>query len=188
MSGQRVGYVRVSSIDQNTQRQTENMRVDHLFIDRTSGKDVRRPELEKMLSYVREGDTLVVYSIDRLARNLIDLRALVQDLISRGIQVEFIKEHLSFSNNPAPTEALILSLMGSFAEFERNILLERQREGIALAKARGAYKGRKKSLSSEQVETAKQKVQMGVAVAKVARELGVSRQTLYRYIETGAEK
>lgn len=181
--GQRVGYVRVSSIDQNTERQTENMQVDQLFIDRTSGKDVKRPELERMMGYLRQGDTLVVYSIDRLARNLIDLRSLVQDLISKGIRVEFIKEHLAFTDEPTPTEALILSLMGSFAEFERNILLERQREGIALAKARGAYKGRKKTLSPEQAQIVKQKVQLGVAVAKVARELGVCRQTLYRYLK-----
>ncbi|VUH00799.1 TnpR recombinase [Klebsiella pneumoniae] len=149
MHGQRIGYVRVSSFDQNPERQLEQIQVDKVFTDKASGKDTRRPELERLLAFVREGDTVVVHSMDRLARNLDDLRRLVQGLTQRGVRIEFLKEHLTFTGEDSPMANLMLSVMGAFAEFERALIRERQREGIALAKQRGAYRGRKKSLSSE---------------------------------------
>ncbi|MCP4899412.1 MAG: recombinase family protein [bacterium] len=185
MHGQHVGYIRVSSFDQNPERQLENVSVDRVFTDKASGKDTRRPELENLLAFVREGDTIVVHSMDRLARNLDDLRRLVQKLTERGVRIEFVKENLTFTGEDSPMANLMLSVMGAFAEFERALIHERQREGIALAKQRGAYRGRKKSLSPEQVITLKQKVAAGEQKAKLAREFGISRETLYQYLRMG---
>ena len=180
--GQRIGYIRVSSLDQNTERQLEGVPLDRIFTDKLSGKDMARPQLEAMLGFVREGDTLLVHSMDRLARNLDDLRHLVAVLTGRGVRVEFVKENLAFSGEASPMATLMLSVMGAFAEFERALIRERQREGIALAKARGDYKGRKKSLSADDVAKAKERLEQGVSKAQVARDLGISRETLYGYL------
>ncbi len=180
--GQRIGYIRVSSLDQNTERQLEGVPLDRVFTDKLSGKDMARPQLEAMLGFVREGDTLLVHSMDRLARNLDDLRHLVAVLTTRGVRVEFVKENLAFSGEASPMATLMLSVMGAFAEFERALIRERQREGIALAKARGDYKGRKKSLSADDVAKAKERLEQGVSKAQVARDLGISRETLYAYL------
>jgi len=176
--GQRVGYVRVSSLDQNTARQLEGIELDRIFEEKLSGKDMARPQLETMLTYLREGETLVVHSMDRLSRNLDDLRSLVATLTKRGIKIEFVKENLSFSGEASPMAQLLLPVMGAFAEFERALIRERQREGIALAKAAGKYKGRKKSLSPEHIQEALRRVDEGVSKARIARDLGVSRETL----------
>lgn len=180
MIGQRIGYIRVSSFDQNPERQLEQTLIDRAFTDKASGKDTRRPELERMLTFVREGDTVVVHSMDRLARNLDDLRRLVQDLTRRGVRVEFVKEGLTFTGEDAPMANLLLSVMGAFAEFERALIRERQREGIALAKQRGVYKGRKRALSSEHIADVRQRLAAGETKASVARSLGISRETLYQ--------
>jgi DNA invertase Pin-like site-specific DNA recombinase len=185
LHGQRVGYIRVSSFDQNPERQLEHVSVDRVFTDTASGKDTRRPELGSLLAFVREGDTMVVHSMDRLARNLDDLRRLVQKLTKRGVRIEFIKENLTFTGEDSPMANLMLSVMGAFAEFERALIRERQREGIALAKQRGVYRGRKKSLSPEQVATLKQRATAGEQKAGLAREFGISRETLYQYLRTG---
>lgn len=141
MKGQRIGYIRVSSTDQNPDRQLEGVETDKLFIDHASGKDTQRPQLEAMLAYAREGDVVVVHSMDRLARNLDDLRRLVQQLTRRGISVTFLKESLTFTGSDSPMAQLLLSVMGAFAEFEQALIRERQKEGIALAKKNGVYKG-----------------------------------------------
>jgi len=184
VKGQRIGYVRVSSLDQNPERQLENIQVDKTFIDKASGKDTQRPELEAMLSFVREGDTVVVHSMDRLARNLDDLRRLVQKLTKRGVRIEFEKEHLTFTGEDSPIANLMLSVMGAFAEFERALIKERQREGVALAKQRGAYRGRKKALSPEKAAELQQRAAAGEQKAKLARDFGISRETLYQYLKT----
>ena len=184
MHGQRIGYVRVSSFDQNPERQLEQIQVDKVFTDKASGKDTRRPELERLLAFVREGDTVVVHSMDRLARNLDDLRRLVQSLTHRGVRIEFVKEHLTFTGEDSPMANLMLSVMGAFAEFERALIRERQREGIALAKQRGAYRGRKKALSPERVAELRRRAAAGEQKAKLAREFGISRETLYQYLRT----
>ena len=184
MHGQRIGYIRVSSLDQNPQRQLEQVRVDRLFTDQASGKDTQRPELERLLAFVREGDTVVVHSMDRLARNLDDLRRIVQQLTQRGVRIEFVQENLAFTGEDSPLAHLMLSVMGAFAEFERALLRERQREGIALAKQRGAYRGRRKSLSPEQAAQLSQRVRAGEPKASLAREFGISRETLYQYLRT----
>jgi DNA invertase Pin-like site-specific DNA recombinase len=109
LHGQRIGYIRVSSFDQNPERQLEHVQVDKVFTDKASGKDTHRPELERLLAFVREGDTVVIHSMDRLARNLDDLRSLVQKLIQRTVHVEFIKECLTFSGEDSPMANLMLS-------------------------------------------------------------------------------
>ncbi len=175
MVGQRIGYIRVSTLDQKTDRQLDGTTVDRLFADRASGKDMERPQLESMLGFVREGDVVVVHSMDRLARNLDDLRRLVQSLVKRGVRIEFVKEGLTFTGEDSPMATLLLSVMGAFAEFER--------EGIALAKARGAYKGRKRTLNSDQIVALKQQIADGEQTkAEIARAFGISRETLYQYL------
>ena len=186
MKGQRIGYVRVSAFDQNVGRQLEGMVLDKIFTDKASGKDVNRPQLEAMLSFIREGDTAVVHSMDRLARNLDDLRKLVQLLTKRSIRIEFVKESLVFTGEDSPMANLMLSVMGAFAEFERALIRERHREGIAIAKQRGAYRGRKKSLSDDKVAELKQRVADGEQKAAIARDLGISRETLYQYLRLAA--
>jgi len=153
-----------------------------LFTDTASGKDTHRPQLESLLAFVREGDTVVVHSMDRLARNLDDLRRVVQGLTKRGVRIEFLKEHLVFSGEDSPMANLMLSVMGAFAEFERALIRERQREGIALAKQRGAYRGRKRALNDEQVAEMRRRIEAGESKAKVARDLRISRETLYQYL------
>jgi DNA invertase Pin-like site-specific DNA recombinase len=180
--GQRIGYVRVSTYDQNPDRQIEFMEVDRVFTDRASGKDTERPELQALLAYVREGDTIVIHSMDRLARNVDDLRRIVQTENRRGVSVQFLKENLLFTGEDSPLANLMLSVLGAVAQFERDLIRERQRDGIALAKQRGVYRGRKKSLPSERIEELHRRVQSGEKKAHVAREFGICRETLYQYL------
>lgn len=184
MSGQRIGYIRVSSIDQNTDRQDAQLaglKLHRVFTDKVSGKDTNRPALKELQTYARDGDTIIVHSLDRLARNLDDLRKIVKDFTEGGIVVEFIKENLRFACEEVPISKLLLSVMGAFAEFERSIIKERQREGIAVAKAKGAYKGRRRSMTDERIAEIKQRVENGEKKAQIARDIGISRETLYQY-------
>lgn len=182
MNGQRVGYVRVSTASQNTDRQLDGVDVAKTFTDKASGKDVERPELARALDYVREGDTLVVHSMDRLARNLDDLRRIVRDLTAKGVRVEFVKEAQTFTGDANPMSNLLLSLLGAVAEFERSLILERQREGIAIAKAKGVYRGRKAALTADQAAELRRRHAAGEHLAGLARGYGISRQTAYRYL------
>ncbi|MCL2344946.1 MAG: recombinase family protein [Desulfobulbus sp.] len=184
MQGNRIGYVRVSSFDQNPERQLELIQVDKVFTDKASGKDTQRPQLDALLGFVREGDTVAVHSMDRLARNLDDLRRLVQGLTQRGVRIEFVKEHLTFTGEDSPMANLMLSVMGAFAEFERALIRERQREGIALAKQRGAYRGRKKALTPDRVAELRRRAAADEKKAQLARDFGISRETLYQYLKT----
>ncbi len=184
MSGQRVGYQRVSSLEQNPARQLEGVPLDQTFIDRLSGKDVDRPQLGEMLRFVRAGDVVTVHSLDRLARNLVDLRRIVSDLTGRGVRVEFVKEQLTFTGEDNAMAQLLLSVMGAFAEFERSLIRERQREGVELAKRRGAYRGRKRTLTDEQITALRERVTAGEPKARLAREFGISRETVYQYLRS----
>jgi DNA invertase Pin-like site-specific DNA recombinase len=179
--GKRIGYVRVSSVDQNELRQLDGVQLDKKFTDKASGKDTKRPQLQAALEYLRDGDVLVVHSMDRLARNLDDLRRMVTELTGRGVVVEFVKEQLTFTSEDNAMSKLLLSVMGAFAEFERALIKERQREGIALAKQKGVYRGRKPSLNPEQVRTLRARVKAGETRASLAREFGISRETVYQY-------
>ena len=182
MKGQRIGYIRVSSLEQNTSRQLEGVELDNVYEDKISAKDTNRPGLQSMMSYVRQHDVVIIHSMDRLARNLDDLRDIVKKLTTKGVKIQLIKEGLTFSGDDSAMSQLLLSVMGAFAEFERSLIKERQREGIALAKKRGAYKGRQKCLSPEQVIMLSEAIKSGVAKARIARNLGVSRETIYRYL------
>jgi len=184
VQGQRIGYVRVSSFDQNPERQLEHLSANKVFTDFASGKDTQRPQLDALLAFVREGDTVVVHSMDRLARNLDDLRRLVQHLTQRGVRIEFVKEGLRFTGEDSPIAQLMLSVMGAFAEFERALIRERQREGIALAKQRGAYRGRKQALGPDRVAELRRRATAGEKKAQLAREFGISRETVYQYLRT----
>ncbi|MGW5107649.1 recombinase family protein [Nocardia sp. NPDC004123] len=185
MHGQRVGYVRVSTGDQNTERQLDGIRVDKTFTDKASGKDRERPQLTALLDYVRDGDTVVVHSMDRLARSLDDLRQLVRGLTEDGIKVEFVKEGITFTGEDTPMANLLLNMMGAVAEFERALILERQREGIAKAKTRGVYKGRKPSLTTAEAHALRTRAAAGEPKAKLAKEFGVHRDTVYSYLNAG---
>lgn len=182
----RVGYIRVSSVDQNTVRQLDGVAVERTFTDNASGKDTARPKLEELIAFVREGDTVLVHSMDRLARNLDDLRHLVRLLTGKGVRVEFVKESLTFTGEDSPMATLLLSVMGAFAEFERALILERQREGIAAAKQRGVYTGRKPALSAEQARQLRERVNAGERKSLLAKEFSVSRETVYSYLRASA--
>jgi DNA invertase Pin-like site-specific DNA recombinase len=181
-----VAYTRVSSLDQSAARQLDGVVVDRTFCDSASGKDTQRPQLAALVSFVREGDTVIVHSMDRLARNLDDLRRLVRELTAKGVRVQFVKEQLTFSGDDTAMANLLLSVMGAFAEFERALIGERQREGIALAKKRGVYRGRKQSLSADQVTQLQRRAGDGVAKAALAREYGISRETVYQYLRSSS--
>jgi DNA invertase Pin-like site-specific DNA recombinase len=182
----RIGYVRVSSIDQNTARQLEGVQVDKTFIDHASGKDTARPQLQAALEWAREDDTLVVWSMDRLARNLGDLLRIVADLTNRKVKVEFCKESLTFTGDDNPMATLMLSIMGAVASFERSMILDRQREGVALAKAKGVYKGRAPAIRSNNGKLAElEKLHsQNTPIATMAKAIGVSRQTIYSWLKT----
>lgn len=193
--GQRVGYIRVSSVDQNTARQLDGVEVDERFEDKASGKDTNRPQLQAALRHVRRGDVLVVHSMDRLARNLTDLLALVKDLTERGVAVEFVKESLTFSGiNPNDDDAalaskkLMLAVMGAAAEFERDMIRARQREGIAAAKAAGKHLGRKSILRPAQVNELRQRVAAGEDKAAIAQHFGIARSSVYNYVASANQK
>jgi len=182
MTGQRVGYVRVSTLDQNTVRQLDGVDLDRVFVDQASGKDLNRPELEELIKFAREGDTVLVHSMDRLARNLDDLRSIVRRLTAKKVRVEFVKEQLAFTGEDNAMANLLLNVMGAFAEFERSLIRERQREGIALAKTRGVYRGRTRSLDEARAAELRKRAADGVPKAALARDFGVSRETVYTYL------
>jgi len=184
MKHQTVGYIRVSAVDQSTERQLDGMKLDKVFTDKASGKDTNRPELKAALTYVREGDTLVVHSMDRLARNCEDMLRTVRELNGKGVSVQFAKENMLFAaggNDPRST--LMFTMLSAFSDFERSLIRERQREGIAIAKAKGVYKGGTKTLTPQQVEDVKRRVAAGIPKARIAMDLKISRQTLYNYLD-----
>ena len=185
--GQRIGYVRVSSVGQNTDRQLDGIELDRTFTDKATGSTTNRPALDDLLGFVRDGDTVIVHSMDRLARNLDDLRRIVRELTDRGVVVEFVKEHLTFSGAASPMNNLLLSVMGAFADFERELIRERQAEGIAKAKQKGVYRGRRRTLTAEQVVDLRQRVDAGESKAQLAREFGINRGTVYTYLKDEAK-
>jgi len=182
-----VGYIRVSTLDQNADRQHVALNAAHvekIYEDHISGANTDRAQFQVMMQFLREGDELVVLNLDRLARNLRDLLDTVETLGKRGVSVRFLKENLLFDarSNADPTSKLMLSMVGAFAEFERSMIRSRQAEGIALAKARGAYMGRPRSVTDEQISKLKAALAQGVPLTKATRKVGISRTTAYRYL------
>jgi DNA invertase Pin-like site-specific DNA recombinase len=181
--GQRVGYIRVSAVDQNSDRQLDGVPVDERFEDKVSGKDTNRPALQQALRHLRKGDVLVVHSMDRLARSLFDLLGLVKELTHRGVAVEFVKENLTFTGDDSPASKMMLAVMGAAAEFERDMIRARQREGIAAAKAKGKHLGRAAILKPAQVKELRKRVAAGEDKAQVAQAFGISRASVYNYVK-----
>jgi DNA invertase Pin-like site-specific DNA recombinase len=182
MSGKLIGYIRVSTADQNPERQLEGIKLDKAFIEHASAKNLDRPQLKSLIDYVRDDDVIIVHSMDRLARNLTDLKNLVDNFIKRGIEVKFVKENISFTKKENAISNLTLSLMGAFAEFEYAMIRERQAEGIRIARMKGKYKGRKKKLDNEKIEILRERLKTREKRADIAKSLGISKQGLYNYI------
>lgn len=183
--GRILAYKRVSSLEQNTARQLDGLEFDLEFEDKASGKDTARPELMALIKTAYTGDKVVVHSMDRLARNLKDLKNIVTGLVSKGVQVQFVKENLTFSGKSDPYSELMLNMMGSFAEFERSLIRARQQEGIAIKKAAGGYagKGRKKTITDAQIAEIRARVAAGEKKTKIAADLGISRESIYKLLK-----
>ena len=174
----KIGYIRVSTVDQNTERQLDGVELDKVFEEKASARNVSRPKLVELLDYIRDGDEVIVHDISRLARNIEDLHGLVRQITHKGCVIRFQKENLTFTADRSdPTSELLLSMLGAVYSFERQILLERQKEGIAIAKARGKYKGRPKTISRDAILD---KLQKGLSMRNVAKELGISLSTVQR--------
>lgn len=185
-AAQTIAYARVSTLDQNLARQEAAFKafghVDRIFSDKASGKSmVGRDGLQECLDYVRCGDTLIVASMDRLARSLEDLLKIVHSLSAKCVTVRFLKEGLSFDGSAHAD--FLLGIFGSVAQFERALIRERQQEGIEIAKSEGKYKGRSPKLNSEQQDTVRQLHADGITVAEISRRFNISRQAIYRYLK-----
>ncbi len=179
-----VGYIRVSSVGQNTDRQLDGVKLDHTFSEKISGKSTERPKLQECLRFLRVGDTLHVHSMDRLARNLKDLQQMVEDLTARGVMVQFHKEHLTFTNDTNPMSKLMLQIMGAVAEFERSLIKERQLEGIKKALEKGVQFGRQQKLSDTQKKELIAMINTGKNKKDVAEHFEISRPTLYKILKS----
>lgn len=192
--GQMIGYVRVSSTDQNTARQLDGLTLDRVFIDKLSGKNTDRPQLQAMIEYARSGDTVFVHSLDRLARNFDDLLAIIKELNAKGVTFKSQAENITIGGNGTnPMDTLILHIFGAIAQFNRSLILEAQREGIAKAKARGVYTGRKPSIDKEKAKQIDELLAQknkdldsykSLSYQDIANKIGVSLSTLNRYMRT----
>lgn len=189
---QTVGYIRVSSADQHTDRQLDGIALDRVFIDKITGVTKDRQQLKELLNYVRYGDTVIVHSLDRLARSLEDLISIINQLNQKGVIFKSIKDNLTFDGvNNSPMDKFFLHILGAVSELERALIRERQKEGIAKAKARGVYKGRKPSLTNDKIKLIEQRLAekekdlqsyKSISYQSIADEIGVSLATLNRYL------
>ena len=187
--GQRIGYRRVSTLVQNTARQLEDVDIDKMFEDKLSGSTRARPGLEAMLDHLRAGDEVHVHSIDRLARDLGDLHAIVRDITERGAVVHFHKESLMLGGGDTAIHRLQLDIMGAVAAFERAIINERSAEGRAIARQKGVRFGAAPKLSKAEQRKVCQQYQAGEPVSRIAIDLDVSRRTIHRVLErAGVER
>ena len=176
----KVGYRRVSDITQSLERQ-DLVGCERIFEEKLSGASADRPALQDMIAFVRSGDEVVVHSIDRLARNLIDLQSIIRELNDKGVTIHFISESLSFSDDGGNAfQTLQLQMLGAFAQFERTMIRKRQAEGIAKAKAKGVYAQRKRTVNPDKV---KQLFDDGLSKAAIAKQLNISRMSVYRSLE-----
>jgi DNA invertase Pin-like site-specific DNA recombinase len=185
----KIGYVRVSTAEQNTDRQLDGLQLTVTFTDKASGKNADRPQLQAMMAgNWPEGSTVYVHSMDRLARSLSDLLQIVEHLTHRGINVHFVKEAKIFRGGETsdPMDKLMLSMLGAVAEYERTLIRERQREGIAKAKQRGVYRGRpRKNIDNERIaHIVAEATALGANKTRIAAKHGISRDTLYKYVKS----
>lgn len=182
-----VGYIRVSSAGQKTDRQLDGVDLDKIFEDKVSGfSKSNRPQLAACFDYLREGDTLHVHSMDRLARNLMDLQTMVEDLSAQGIKVKFHKEGLEFTGQENPMSKLLMQMMGAVAEFERSLIRERQAEGIKKALKNGVKFGRKSKLTDATKKEMIALAESGMEKTAIAEQFGISRPTLYKALESAS--
>ncbi len=181
MTGKRIGYRRVSTKDQNPDRQLNEIPLDKIFTDFASAKSTDRPEFKLMMEYLREDDILLVHSMDRLARNVFDLKNILKQLVERKVSVSFVKENIQFSSNNTALTNLLLHVLAAVAEFEYHFIKERQMEGIHIAKKKGFYEGRVK-ISQEKINIIKEKHNT-MNRKDLAKELGIARTSLYRYMK-----
>lgn len=180
-----VGYIRISSADQNTARQEvlmEQLGVEHVFLDKMSGKSADRPELQRMMNFVRKGDTVIVESISRFARNTKDLLELIEQLNALGADFVSRKEAI---DTTTPTGKFMLTIFGAVAELEREYILQRQREGIAIAKQNGIYRGRKPIDHPEFDRIASQWRRGEISASAAMKKLHMSKTTFYRKVHQG---
>lgn len=185
--GQTVGYVRVSSVGQNTARQLDGLTLDQVFTDKCSGGDTDRPALKAMLAHVRKGDTVVVHEISRLARNTADLLALVKQLTDKSVAITFQKEGLTFTGDKANAmNQMLLTMLGAVSAFELAMINERRAEGQAKAREAGKHMGRHPKLTADQAEALRKRIAAGESKTKLATEYGISRATLYTAIKAAA--
>ena len=176
-------YKRVSTVIQNTERQLQDVPCDRLYEDKLSGKDTNRPEFQTMMNNLRFGDVINVHSLDRVGRNTKDILEIVQQVKDKGCVIHFHKENLKFDGTKTDMYSeLLLTILAGFSAFERNIILERQREGIAIAKEKGVYKGRKSKLTKEQVNTMKIDFKNGLEKTEIAKKYGVTRSYVYQLV------
>ena len=188
MSHQSIGYLRVSSIDQNPERQLQNIELDRRFVDMVCGSSSNRPELLSCMEYVRDGDMLYIDSIDRLARNLRDLKNILDVLVNKGVIVQFVKENLRFSGAQDHMANLTLHIMGAFAEFERSVIRARQREVIELAKKSGKKMGRPAVLNDKHKKQAKELHEQGMSIRKIAMTMNVCRASIYKLLDKAPKR
>lgn len=184
MTTQRMGYGRISTSDQNVESQRDALvyaGVDQIFLDTFTGTKANRPELDRLRSQLRAGDTLVITRLDRLGRSAKDLLNLVSDLQDQGVNLEVLEQNI---NTSTPEGKLFFTLVASFAEFEREIMRSRTMDGLAAARARGRLGGRKPAMSEVKISTAKQLYSEGKYVKDIAEALGVSRPTIYRALSS----
>lgn len=179
----KIGYIRVSTQEQNSMRQEvlmESLGVDEVYIDRMSGKSTNRPELQKMMEYVRRGDTVIVESISRFARNTRDLLDLVEKLSEKGVEFVSKKEAI---DTTTPTGKFMLTVFGAVAELEREYILQRQQEGIAIAKEEGKYKGRKPIERANFDAVVKQWQDRQISATEAMKTLRMTKSTFYRKVK-----
>lgn len=178
MNGQKLGYIRVSSVEQNTERQLSEVSLDKIFEEKVSAKTADRPKLQLMLEHIREGDEVYCHDISRLARNIEDLHRLVREITEKGCSLHFFKENLHFSGDQSdPTQELLLNMLGAVYTFERQILRCRQAEGIAAAKLKGKYKGRPPKIDYQELQRVRSQ---GLSISKTAEMFGVSKSSVQR--------
>ncbi|QOJ13991.1 MAG: recombinase family protein [Planctomycetia bacterium] len=180
--GQRLGYVYVGVGDRDAHRQLEGEELDRIFMDIATDRNNRRPQRNALFAHAHAGDTIVAQRMAGLARNADELRRIVLRETARGVHVQFVKERLVFTSEGSPMTDLLLTMLGAVADFERTLLKERHREGVALARQRGIYGGRRRKLSSERVQELRARAASGERKARLAREFGISRETLYQYL------
>ena len=177
-------YIRVSTILQNTERQLLGVACDRVYEDKASGKDTNREQFQLMMSNLRSGDVVNVHSLDRVGRNTKDILNLVETIKEIGATIKFYKENLTFDGSKSDLYSdLMLTILSGFAQFERNIILERQREGIAIAKQNGKYKGRKSKLSELEQNELKLEFDEGVSKTELAKKYDLSRSYIYRLVK-----